>query len=458
MATIIERKNKFNVVYYYENERGVKQQKWETFDTKAEAKKRKVEVEHQMQNGTFVAPTAKTVADLLAEYVGVYGVNRWAMSTYDGNVSLINNYILPIIGSVKLDDLSTRMIDKYYLSLLKVRTRPSPYQTQTERYLGPYHVKRIHRVLRSAFNQGVRWELLAKNPCLNATLPKVDKHEREIWDAETFLRVVELCDDDLLRLALNLALAGSLRMGEMLGLTWDSLDITEESIANSESYIYINKELQRVSKTALEAVGDRGVIRLFPAKLNSPNSRLVLKEPKTKSSVRHVYLPKSVAEMLVERKKHLDEMKELLGNDFYDYNLVFCADNGMPLEGSAINRLFTKLIKDNNLPRVVFHSLRHTSTTYKLKLTHGDIKAVQGDTGHSQTSMVTDRYAHIIDADRKVIAEKMEATFFSGSKTKESEGKQAAQSEVSSEDRELIMQLMSNPQAMTLLKSLAKAF
>lgn len=68
------------------------------------------------------------------------------------------------------------------------------------------------------------------------------------------------------------------------------------------------------------------------------------------------------------------------------------------------------------------------------------------------------RYAHIIDADRKVIAEKMEATFFSGSKTKESEGKQAAQSEVSSEDRELIMQFMSNPQAMPLLKSLAKAF
>ncbi len=455
MATIVERKNKFTVVYYYENEKGVKQQKWETFDTKAEAKKRKIEVEHQMQNGTFIVPSAKTVADLLEEYVSVYGVNSWSMSTYDGIVSLINNYILPIIGSVKLDDLSTHMIDKYYLSLLKVRTRPSQYQKQTEKYLNPYHVKRIHRILRSAFNQGVRWELIPKNPCLNATLPKVEKHEREIWDAETFLRAVELCDDDLLRLALNLALAGSLRMGEMLGLTWDCLDISEESIANNESYIFVNKELQRVSKTALEAVGSRGVIKEFPAKLNSPNSRLVLKSPKTKSSVRHIYLPRTVAEMLVERKKHLDEMKELLGSDFYDYNLVFCSDNGLPMEGSAINRLFTKLIKDNNLPKVVFHSLRHTSTTYKLKLTHGDIKAVQGDTGHSQTSMVTDRYAHILDADRKVIAEKMEVRFFSGPKANDE--KQEGQSEVSSEDQELIMQLLANPQAMTLLKSLAKA-
>ena len=50
---------------------------------------------------------------------------------------------------------------------------------------------------------------------------------------------------------------------------------------------------------------------------------------------------------------------------------------------------------DANLPKVVFHSLRHTSTTYKLKLSGGDIKAVQGDTGHAQATMVMERYAHI---------------------------------------------------------------
>lgn len=455
MASIVERKNKFTVVYYYENEKGERQQKWESFDTKAAAKKRKTEIEHQMQTGTFIVPSAKTVADLLSEYVSVYGVNRWAMSTYDGNVSLINNYILPVIGSVKLEDLSTRMIDQYYLSLLKVRTRPSPYQKQKAQYLGPYHVKRIHTLLRSAFNQGVRWELLAKNPCVNATLPKFEKHEREIWDADTFLRAVQLCEDDLLRLALNLALAGSLRMGEMLGLTWDCLDISDESIANNEAFIFVNKELQRVSKVALEKVGNQGVVRIFPAKLSSPNSRLVLKDPKTRSSVRRVYLPKSVAEMLQERKRYLDEMKEVLGSDYYDYNLVFCSANGLPMEGSAINRLFTKLIEENDLPKVVFHSIRHTSTTYKLKLTHGDVKAVQGDTGHSQTSMVTDRYAHIIDADRKVIAEKMEARFFSGAGTAQKQ-KETADTE-SDEDRELIKKLLANPETVALLKGLAKA-
>ncbi len=49
---------------------------------------------------------------------------------------------------------------------------------------------------------------------------------------------------------------------------------------------------------------------------------------------------------------------------------------------------------------------------YKLKLNHGDLKATQGDTGHSQIDMITDVYAHILDEDRKVNAQKFETTFY----------------------------------------------
>ena len=64
------------------------------------------------------------------------------------------------------------------------------------------------------------------------------------------------------------------------------------------------------------------------------------------------------------------------------------------------------------MPEVVFHSLRHTSVTYKLKLNRGDIKSVQGDSGHAQVSMVTDVYSHIIDEDRKKNAERFEEAFY----------------------------------------------
>ena len=81
----------------------------------------------------------------------------------------------------------------------------------------------------------------------------------------------------------------------------------------------------------------------------------------------------------------------------YENNLVLALETGRPCEDRVIGNQFERLKKSANLPNVVFHSLRHSSTTYKLKLNHGDIKATQGDTGHAQASMVTEVYAHILD-------------------------------------------------------------
>ena len=104
--------------------------------------------------------------------------------------------------------------------------------------------------------------------------------------------------------------------------------------------------------------------------------------------------------------------KQYLGSDYFDYNLVLTLPNGRPVESRVIDKEFAKLKEKAGLPHVVFHSLRHSSTTYKLKLNHGDLKATQGDTGHAQIDMITDVYAHILDEDRKINAQKFEATFY----------------------------------------------
>ena len=49
---------------------------------------------------------------------------------------------------------------------------------------------------------------------------------------------------------------------------------------------------------------------------------------------------------------------------------------------------------------------------YKLKLNHGDMKATQGDTGHAEIDMLTKVYAHILDADRKITAQRFEEAFY----------------------------------------------
>lgn len=138
MASIVKRKKKYSVVYTYTDENGNKRQKWETFETNAEAKKRKLQVEYEQESGTFIPPSAKTVNDLLDEYMSIYGVNTWAMSTYESRKSLIANYIRPLIGDMKLEDVTPRIMDKYYRDLLSVKAVSSKYVKARTEYLTPH--------------------------------------------------------------------------------------------------------------------------------------------------------------------------------------------------------------------------------------------------------------------------------------------------------------------------------
>lgn len=73
MASIVQRGNSYNVVYLYDAEDGKRKQKWESFKTLADAKRRKSEVEYRQQMGSMVIPNCKTVEDLMREYVAIYG-------------------------------------------------------------------------------------------------------------------------------------------------------------------------------------------------------------------------------------------------------------------------------------------------------------------------------------------------------------------------------------------------
>ena len=160
----------------------------------------------------------------------------------------------------------------------------------------------------------VKWELMPKNPAIYATVPKYKSAKREIWTAETLMHALKVCEDERLKLALNLAFSCSMRMGEMLGLTWDCVDISDEAIEEGRAFIYIDKEVQRVDKAAIQELHGKDVILVFPEESRKNKTVRVLKLPKTESSIRKVFLPKSVAEMLVEWKKGQDKIKETLGD------------------------------------------------------------------------------------------------------------------------------------------------
>lgn len=135
-------------------------------------------------------------------------------------------------------------------------------------------------------------------------------------------------------------------------------------------------------------------------------------------------------------------------------------DFALKKDTSGEIKSFEKLREKAGLPKVVFHSLRHSSTTYKLKLNHGDLKATQGDTGHAQIDMITSVYAHILDEDRKINAQKFESAFYANPDLRSvrppEEPKEPAPATLDLED--LVEQLRKSPElANTLAALLASA-
>lgn len=415
MASIIKKRKLYYVVYYYADNDGHKLQKWESYRTQSEAKKRKTEVEYEQQNGVFVLPTVKTVRELLVEFVEQYSSDHWSYRTYVARKSIINHYILPYIGDLKLSEVKPKTMDYYFQRLKTVKMAAGNNHKNDGRLMSTRNIREVYKVLNPAFQLAVKWEYMAKNPVTAVTLPQYTKTSREIWTAEELFYAIQLCENENLAVCIHLAFACSMRIGEILGLTWDCVDISDISIENGNTNVYIDKTLERVSNEAIEKLGTKEIFRIIPSVMSIGNSSLVLKKPKTQSSVRRVWIPKTVALMLKELQLDQQEKKIIFGHEYQDLGLVISQTNGRPVEARLIEKEFKKLIDSKGLPPVQFHSLRHTSTTYKLKMTGGDLKLVQGDTGHAQAKMVTDTYAHILDGERRQNASKLEDQFYQSS-------------------------------------------
>ena len=243
MATIVKRGKNFCVVFRYDDVNGNSQQKWETFKTKKEAQKRKSEVEHEIDTGTFIPPTSIKIKDFLVEFVDMYGRRKWGTSMYASNTGLIRNYINPIIGEINVQDMDARMVDKFIATLQKFKAVDCNGRRAKTEFVTPCTIEKICKLMRCAFGQAIRWGMVGRNPFIGATLPKREQKKRDIWDADTIRRALDACEDDRLYLAIHLAFACSLRFGEICGLTWDCVDISDAAIMNGNAYLKVEKVL-----------------------------------------------------------------------------------------------------------------------------------------------------------------------------------------------------------------------
>jgi len=415
MASIVKRGKSFSVTYY-EGEGEDKRQRWESGLSYNAAKARKAQLEYEFSQNTYIAHNDLTVSDFLREFIEKYGEKKWVASTYDGNVGLLENYVYPYLGESKLRSVRTKTVDDYYHMLLH-RAEPVVNVGKPRREkIGPSVIRDIHKLLRCAFNLAVKWEYIAKNPFLNATLPEHKERKRKALTPEQLHKVLEFTDRPeiydwyLVHCAIQLAFACSMRGGEVCGAQWERFDAESQMLC-------VDRVIDRVDKKLMEKLPKMDIMFKFPNLYPGTRTVIVLKQPKTEGSIRNVYTPKTVANKLMILRRMQNKLKVELGDDGYmDYGLMICQANGRPIMTEQLNKRFKDILAETklnvDLTDIVFHSIRHTSAGVKLRLSKGDLKAVQGDGGWNTPDMVTKRYADILDEDRKNLAREMEKKFY----------------------------------------------
>ena len=423
MASIVKRGKTYSVAYY-EGEGKDRHQVWESGLSYTAAKARKAKLELEEAENTHVDRNDILVGPFLEEFVEKYGAKKWVASTYDGNEGLLRNYVIPYWGDKKLRSIRTKTVDDFY-HFLQHEAEPAANMGRPRReHISAATIHDIHKVLRCAFNQAKRWEYIAQNPFLDATLPDYKEKKRQALTPDQVLRVLDYTDSPeyydlyVIHCAIHLAFACCMRGGEVGGAQWERLD-------EQNQILYIDRVIDRVDKKLLEKLSKMDILFRFPSLFPGTKTVTVLKQPKTEGSVRNVYIPDTVMQKLKNLRAMQADMRADFGEDGYmDYHLIISQANGRPIMTEHLNQRFKDVLEDMaaddiDVEDIVFHSIRHTSAGMKLKLSHGDLKTVQAEGGWNSPEMVTRRYAHIVDEDRRKLAEAMEKNIYGNGKKEE---------------------------------------
>jgi integrase len=239
----------------------------------------------------------------------------------------------------------------------------------------------VHRAIHRALVLGEKWGDVAHNVARLATPPKVTRSRMQALSAEEARLLMDTAKGDRLEALVVLDLATGLRLGELLGLTWRSIDL------------------------------DAGSLRV-EASLQRTSNGLELVEPKTARSRRQILVEPRVAAALRRHRASQEMERRVAGSDWMQGDYVFTTTTGQPLDGSKISRTWLpNLLKKAGLPRIRFHDLRHSYAS--IALSRGiHPKVVQEAMGHSTIAVTMDTYSHVLPGLQREAAREMGTALF----------------------------------------------
>ena len=327
------------------------------FRTKREAKAAEAEALRRIRDGVLVEPSRLTVGAYLTELWLPSMASQVRATTLGGYRHNVRAYIVPRLGDILLQRLSTARVGAFYGELVASGG-------QKGRPLSPKTVRYVHTTLRRALRDAVADGLVVRNVAAQARPPRARLVEMHTWTAaEVGAFLASVREDRLYAAWLLLATLG-LRRGELLGLRWPDVDLTSGRIAIRNTLVMVDGK---------------------PA----------MAEPKTAKGRRSLTLAPQVLEAVRVHRVHQAAERLSWGADYTDSGLVVTTEDGRPMHPESLSSLFVRQAKRAGLSPIRLHDLRHSVASILLaKGVHP--KVVSEQLGHATIALTLDTYSHVI--------------------------------------------------------------
>lgn len=317
-----------------------------------------------LDNHTYIKPSRLTVKDLTEQWMHTWE-NKVEKKTWERYCDQCRNHIIPHLGQLRLHELRAHVIQEFLDDLCPV--------AKGKKKLAPRTVNHIRTRLIQILDWAVRLDFIYKNPARCTSKARVPREEMQIL-TESELRVLfAACTGTSGEIPILIAAFTGMRQGEVLGLTWDRVDLDRREVL-------VTRSLERTHE------GFR------------------LKETKTEGSMRTTKFGDTLLQALRKHKTAQDAKRADYGAIYNDYGLVCCRDNGDYVYGTNLCKGFQSILKDSGIKKVRFQDLRHTHASHLIRAGM-NIKFISVRLGHRSWSVTQDVYGHLVPEDQDVLVE-----------------------------------------------------
>ncbi|WP_226680733.1 site-specific integrase [Sutcliffiella horikoshii] len=264
--------------------------------------------------------------------------------------------ILPYLGDRKMDEISGTVLQNFINALHK------------DRGLAAATIRTTYGIVSEVLYKASRKGIINGEILDDVVLPR-ESSKCRVWTSEQIEAFLK-APSQILNLTrhfigFNISVQTGMRMGEVLGLTWDNIDFENQIITVSQT-------LSKIETGDEYGLVDGG---------------------KTKSAIRTIYISDSLVESLKEHKHLIEKERDIQGSGYSKLNLVVCTQNGNWVHPNNFRRAFKATINQLDIPKIRLHDLRHTHATFLLEQKVNP-KIIQERLGHKNVNITLNTYSH----------------------------------------------------------------